>query len=457
MEKHKRIGYSRIALVFFLALGVAITVPGAFNSFHMVKFYSYRTLMMLKYVWLVFVPYSFIALAAMLRNPRRDFDLEKIEQRGNYTVIFQITTRGLEIDAVKRSVNSVLFWAPKYLKKFEVWIVTEEDIPEENRRFFEEISQDDHVRVLYVPRDFRTPRGTMYKARALCYAAKVRELEGLARSDVWVYLMDEESVVGEDTVLSIIEFVERYAPRGKLVAQGMIVYPNFWGRNIFTSIADISRIVQDITLYRLQFTYGRPFLAVHGSHLLVRADVEKEVGWDFGPVRAEDLIFGLVVAKRFGRVWGWLRGKLYEQSPFTLKDYAKQRRRWMWGLMDVVRCSDVALRDRILVAFNIASWLLAIPSIAISVINVFIPTPLPHPWLAIPLGLALGVGMYTYLVSCNIAFTAAGIDGRWEKLKHLVLAVMLAIPITIAECSMVWYALLTYHRSRRVGFELIKK
>jgi len=67
----------------------------------------------------------------------------------------------------------------------------------------------------------------------------------------------------------------------------------------------------------LQMRIGKVFVGVHGSHLLYRSDLENEIGWDFGDIRAEDAIFGLLVNERFGKVWGWLKGKLYEQSPFT--------------------------------------------------------------------------------------------------------------------------------------------
>ncbi len=43
--------------------------------------------------------------------------------------------------------------------------------------------------------------------------------------------MDEESIVGEDTIIGIIQFIEDEAPKGKLVAQGLIVYSNQWGRS----------------------------------------------------------------------------------------------------------------------------------------------------------------------------------------------------------------------------------
>jgi len=47
---------------------------------------------------------------------------------------------------------------------------------------------------------------------------------GLANKNVWIYFQDEETNVGEDTILGIIEFIidsnDKY-----LVGNGIILYP----------------------------------------------------------------------------------------------------------------------------------------------------------------------------------------------------------------------------------------
>jgi hypothetical protein len=78
----------------------------------------------MKYVWLLYFPVILFSVSGLLISP--ESKLERVEQRGFYKVIFQITTRGLNKEAVKRTVESVLYWAPIYLKDFRVWVVSEE-------------------------------------------------------------------------------------------------------------------------------------------------------------------------------------------------------------------------------------------------------------------------------------------------------------------------------------------
>ncbi len=80
---------------------------------------------------------------------------------------------------------------------------------------------------------------------------ELREKLGYHPEKTWIYLMDEESIVGEDTILGIIDFIESEAPKGKLVGQGLIVSSNYWGRNLLTSLQDSLRAGDDISRFKL--------------------------------------------------------------------------------------------------------------------------------------------------------------------------------------------------------------
>jgi hypothetical protein len=75
-----------------------------------------------------------------------------------------------------------------------------------------------------------------------------------------------------------------------------------------------------------------PPLHMHGSNLLVRSDIEDNIGWNFGPTLAEDQFFGYKVYEKYGpKSLGWHGGILLEQPPLNIKDHFMQRRRWVLG------------------------------------------------------------------------------------------------------------------------------
>jgi len=392
-----------------------------------------------KYLWDVFLPVTLLSAWGLTVKEDK---LGRRVQSGGYTVIFQVVTRGVNKEAVLRSVSSVLYWAPKYLRNFQVWVVTEEDA---DRDFFDSLE----ARVLYVPRDYSTPMGSRFKTRALHYASRVRVEEGLNRRDVWVYFMDEESVVGEDTVLEIISFVE---DQDREVGQGVITYPNFWGRNLLVSYQDSLRVGDDMSRFRLQAKLGKVYLGHHGSHLLVRADVEGKVGWDFGSVRAEDAVFGGSVTAE-GYRWGFLQGFLYEQSPFTLQDFLRQRRRWVWGKLDLMRRVRTSRKLKLIHVLDLSLWLLSLPSEVLAILNLVYPTPMPGLIPSLISSFSFATVLYLYRLGHNVNATLAG--SKWFPSALLNIAL---VPVLGGmEALSVWYGLLTYRRSWRIGFEIIRK
>ncbi|MFZ8801297.1 MAG: hypothetical protein ACO2ON_03950, partial [Candidatus Nanopusillus sp.] len=153
----------------------------------------------LKIAWLIPLLASISALIGYFSIKDKDFKLRKRRLTCGQKVIFQITTRGFNVDALKRSVESIKYWAPKYIKNYEIWIVTE---PDANL----EIDNIKNVKIIKVPYDFSTKNGAKYKARALEYAKELRK--DYDHENTWIYFLDEESIVGEDTILGIIDFIE---------------------------------------------------------------------------------------------------------------------------------------------------------------------------------------------------------------------------------------------------------
>jgi cellulose synthase/poly-beta-1,6-N-acetylglucosamine synthase-like glycosyltransferase len=142
--------------------------------------------------------------------------------------------------------------------------------------------------------------------------------------------MDDESYVTPQTILALLKYIRE----GKGVAsEGPIFYPlKFESANRITAIAES---IRPYACYDCVTQMTRPPpLHMHGSNLLVRSDVEDEIGWNFGPTLAEDQMFGFLVYKRYGpNSMGWHGGILLEQPPLNLKDHFFQRRRWVLGTM----------------------------------------------------------------------------------------------------------------------------
>lgn len=85
-----------------------------------------------------------------------------------------------------------------------------------------------------------------------------------------------------------------------------------------------------------------PPMHLHGSNLVVRQDLENQIGWDIGNLDgsaliAEGLVFDLAAYLKFGKdVFGWHHTQMIKQPPFTLKAAYKQRERWVFGAMQAL-------------------------------------------------------------------------------------------------------------------------
>ena len=97
-------------------------------------------------------------------------------------------------------------------------------------------------------------------------------------SDIWIYHLDDESMITKQGLLSILDHIDN---NREPISEGLIIYPN--------KIDFGSRVVKYLDAVRPTFCYtccsmlnskGKPDW-LHGSNLLIRADIEKSVGWDF--------------------------------------------------------------------------------------------------------------------------------------------------------------------------------
>lgn len=204
---------------------------------------------------------------------------------------------------------------------------------------------------LTVPKNYSTANKAKYKTRALHYAVEQREKNGENTADIWVYHLDDESMITKQGLLSVLDHMDN---NREPIAEGLITYPNKIdvGSKIVKYL-DAVRPTLCYTCCAMLKTKGKPDW-LHGSNLLLRADIEKDIGWDFPNTSAEDSLFGYVAYKKYGGIFGWHGGVLEEQSPFTYSDFLKQRQRWIKG--NIENLSRLGMWEKVKAMYRMASW-----------------------------------------------------------------------------------------------------
>lgn len=353
------------------------------------------------------------------------------------TVIFQLTAIGKNPGALEESVRSVLHWVqntPRLSFRYLIWVVIEPEGYLTAPAMYNALRREG-VEVLVVPRTYETPLGARGKARALEYAAERRWQLGLSERSVWVYHQDEETSVGQDTLLGISEFVlqDRYD-----AGTGVILYPLDWNGTP-SHVQEVTRSYDDFRVLDSMTLPGNPTTGFHGSHFIVRANVEDTVGWDSsGYTPAEDLLFEIRLRARFGDIFGVLKGFAYEKGAFSVRDQIQQRRRWVHGVLHALGPRvQLPLSRRLTIFYSALSWFSALPSVAILVAS-----------FALHYGRILEVtGLFTGFVW--VSMVLAYIEGY--RLHGAYIAKRVPVPRFIA-CGVVgalidvlapWYALVT--------------
>jgi cellulose synthase/poly-beta-1,6-N-acetylglucosamine synthase-like glycosyltransferase len=263
--------------------------------------------------------------------------------------------------ALERSVLSYVDHLPAYFPWMRVDILTEEGC-EAAEKIDALAGQNPLIRVVTVPKAYRTPNGTKFKARANHYSHELRIEEGEAEDDVWVLHMDDDTGVGPDTAASTAQFINRQRRAGddaKHMAQGILTYPRENAVNLFTWLADAIRPADDIARFRAMTGTGTPVAGVHGELLLMRSSVEATIGWDFGPKTiVEDAQHALNFCTRYPGRSDWFNGRCYGASPAGVRDFIKQRERWAWGLVALCFNRSIPLKYRVFIGMGMVSWVL---------------------------------------------------------------------------------------------------
>lgn len=113
--------------------------------------------------------------------------------------------------ALERSVLSFIRHLPRCFPFMRVDILIEEGCEAEARIVLLG-ERSPLIRVIAIPRRYRTPNGTKFKARANHFSHELRIYEGEDRDDTWVLHMDDDTGVGPDTAVAMARSNASLAP-----------------------------------------------------------------------------------------------------------------------------------------------------------------------------------------------------------------------------------------------------
>jgi putative flippase GtrA len=262
---------------------------------------------------------------------RRGF---KVAPAGTFThLILQITTTGAE----QKRVNEIIEQIHSYRlpMSYEVWVVSEPG----HANLYPRADK-----LLVVPPDF-TCRAA-HKARALEFSRRVRRDTGRARPDVKIIFNDDDVSLTRAYILRAFE-------ADYDVCEGVVSPRTAYAARPFghfvTSHADDIRTHACLAYCSVfQGILRRPIHA-HGEGLVTTGHAEAVVGWDWPAFASEDLVFAQRAVRSRLR-WGWFHEYAEITSPWSVRDFLVQRRRWLWGdIHAITRNGVMPLPGRILV------------------------------------------------------------------------------------------------------------
>jgi egghead protein (zeste-white 4 protein) len=434
-------------------------------------------------IWLAPVPLSLalwlgwllFAEAARPSPPATDVPLLRRKRRGvtlPVRLVFRFATRGDNREVLRESVAAVhmAFGRAAFTTgPYRVEIVTE--------RVLDIADATGLVATYVVPSRYATPAGSRYKARALAYL----QAETHPQPEDWHIYLDEESVVDAAFVASVYRFIRRTltSRRGHrptpVIGQGPILYQ---GGHWFFRGADALRTADDLGRFRLQYALGLPLFGVHGSYLVLRGADDTRLAFDVGPRNSltEDAAWALRAWAR-GYRFAWVEGYLREQPPQRLRDFVRQRARWLSGIRLVIQDAAVPRRYRACLAVFTALWQAAFLPFVVAV-AALLGHVAPFVWMRLPADFAWAAFVLAYVQGAHVQAVRplphaapelgdqVAAHGRvrrvWDGTRHALPKVVARVSAWAMALCYIWYALIEalgvlFSLLPRAGFYVILK
>ncbi len=276
--------------------------PGAAMIDHVLLLYA---IIILSYTPLGLYQMFLVARSVILLRGLEEKQYPKLDVKNKLVVA--ITTNGNATDVVEKIIATTM----GYGLDLRMYVIKEES---DTFRY--------SCQEIVVPKDYQCAHGSRNKMRALQYGIEWMGGNGLGK-ETYICHLDDDSMVSKEYLEYVIDSMTEEG------GQGSIRLREF-GRSLFSSLADIVRISNCEAWCKHFNIWDRPKF-VHGEGLVVRADVEKEIGWDFGTYGAEDLMMGLEISRRY-RFGLMPQGNIWIAPPTSVRDFFKQRRRWFWSI-----------------------------------------------------------------------------------------------------------------------------
>ncbi len=387
-------------------------------------------------IWLFSIPIYYSLFFRMYKSRKHLIKKEFKPTDNSKRMAFQITTIG-GMKIVQTSIDNIHLICEKLgYSNYQIDVIDERD------------DSYNGANNIKVPLDYKTKNNTKYKGRALNYAIETRKD---ISKNTWIMHLDDESMLTEQAMRSMLDYIN--TPDCKPIAEGLITYPN--------KLDVGNKLIKYMDTVRPTFCYTCCSMLesdecpdwLHGSNLLVRSDMEKEIGWDFGDSVAEDSLFGYIAYKRFGSVFGWHGGVIEEQSPFTFHDVIKQRQRWAKGTYQNLKY--LSNLDKARAIYKLTSWAFGILGFVVMILALFITYNYPI-WI-IPIFIVNDIFLFA-MYQIGMGFNFNRLDKRKRIIEHIkllfitpLLWVLESIPMTLMLLSKVGL----YAKSS--GFEVVKK
>ena len=393
------------------------------------------------YLWLIwilssllfirFYIYLFAHHSKLIATPAKErFETPKI--------LFQVTTKG-NIGIVQDTINQINAVCKSIgYAKYNIWVVTDAQ------------EKFEGCRTIIVPQNYSC--NAIYKGRALQYAVEIRRKEKISGKDVYIFHLDDESLITKQTLCSILSYLEGTP---KPISEGLIVYPVLEKEAI--KISNLMDTLRPFCCFEcLDMMAGGNPAYIHGSNLLVRSDVEEAVSWENGKTLAEDTLFAIKARIKYGpKAFGWHGGVIEEKSPLTLKDLFRQRRRWFYGLIQNFKY--FCLKEQIRQSFRALIWASGLVSGIVTIAAFFIPQAIPPRPSLFNVPLLIILFSLTSLMWLSSYQVGAFLNGKYLPLKKRIgfhfLTLVSSIAIGLLECTTPIIALI----SKPKTFDVIKK